>query len=121
MPEMVLDLYSPRRVMRSGSPSARSTKPQMPCMQPIEMRKNNITKSTSRIVAVLLQPLRHNRSAKSMETMPVSSIVEEKNRNTRIQRPERRAGYTITSGADPEALDVSAAAEDMVNLSNACK
>ena len=63
--------------MRRASPNVRSTKPKMPCMQPIAVRKNKMTNSTSRMVRDADQPVRQSRSANSIETTPVSSSADE--------------------------------------------
>ena len=46
-------------------------------MQPMAMNKNKITNNTSSTVRDADQPVRHSKSAKSIETRPVSSNAQE--------------------------------------------
>ena len=46
-------------------------------MQPMAMNKNKITNKTSSTVRDADQPVRHSKSAKSIETRPVSSSAHE--------------------------------------------
>ena len=46
-------------------------------MQPLATNKNKITNKTSSTVRDVDQPVRHSKSAKSIETKPVSSSAQE--------------------------------------------
>ena len=46
-------------------------------MQPMATNKNNTTNNTSSTVREADQPVRQSRSAKSIETSPVSSTADE--------------------------------------------
>jgi hypothetical protein len=46
-------------------------------MQPMAANKKRITNRTSSTVRDVDQPVRHNKSAKSIETRPVSSSAQE--------------------------------------------
>src|ERR1035441_4992987 len=64
-------------------------------MQPMAVSRNKMMNKPSSTVRDVLQPVRDNRSANSMETRPVSNTAEEKNRNSR--QPRRRCGAGTAS------------------------
>ena len=88
--------FSP--VMRRRVPKRRMKKPYTPCMQPMAVSRNKMMNSTSNSVRDALQPVRERRSANSMETSPVSSTAEEKNKNSRHPRRRRGGGTDSISG-----------------------
>src|ERR1035437_9553739 len=67
-------------------------------MQPMAVSKNKMTNSASSSVRDALQPVRQSRSANSIETRPVSSTGEEKNRNSRQPRRRRGAETAVMLG-----------------------
>src|SRR5581483_11495480 len=86
VPEMLRVWYWLTLDSRSLSPDNRTMNPNTPCMQPTAAKKNNRMKDISRMVRDVDQPVRHNKSANSRETSPVSSNADEKKRNTRRPR-----------------------------------
>ena len=70
-------------------------------MQPTAESRNKITNNDSKTVRDADQPVRQSRSAKSIETMPVSKTAEEKNRNSRQPRWMRGLAASEIIGASP--------------------
>src|SRR5579884_1484101 len=64
-------------------------KPKTAFMQPMVEKKKRSTKSSSKKVREVDQPVRHSKSAKSMDTKPVSSTALEKKMKTRNPPPNR--------------------------------
>ncbi len=63
--------------MRRRVPNLRRKNPYTPCMQPTAANHINTTNHTSSTVQEADQPVRHSKSAKSIETRPVSSSDHE--------------------------------------------
>ena len=74
---MLWPRYSFKCVMQRSSPNIRNTKPYKPCVQPMAANKNKTTNNTISTVRDVDQPVRHSKSAKSIETRPVSSRAQE--------------------------------------------
>ena len=68
-------------------------------MQPMAVSKNKMMNSTSSRVRDALQPVRQSKSAKSIETKPVSNTAEEKNKNSRQPRRSRGGITAVMLGA----------------------
>src|SRR3954471_2917146 len=64
----------------------------MPCIQPTAVNQNKMTKRTSRTTRADDHPVRHNKSANSMETKPVRASADEKKINNR--QPRARGTWT---------------------------
>ena len=98
-PAMFCSLNGFSAVTRRFVPKVRMKKPYTPCMQPMDVSRNKMTNSPSSTVRDALQPVRQSRSANSIETAPVNSTAEEKNRNSRAPRRSRGAETAVMLGA----------------------
>src|ERR1039458_464577 len=90
--------------MRRRVPNVRTKNPYTPCMAPMAMNKNKMMNSTSSSVLDADQPLRQSKSAKSIETSPVSSSADEKKMNSR--QPRWRRGAAATEMVEASAMSV---------------
>ena len=78
-----------------------------PCMQPMAANKNRMTNSTSSTVRDADQPVRQSRSAKSIETSPVSSTA----RGIKNEQPPA----ALERGRSAEMFGASASVLEPVN------
>src|SRR5579863_9734204 len=85
--------------MRRRAPKLRRKNPYTPCMQPTDANHINATNNTSSTVREADQPVRHSKSAKSIETRLVSSSAHEKKIKSRQPRRARGIAADRTVGA----------------------